>query len=404
MLSSFPSPPQLVRQVAPTRAQPKKIPMRLHERLREDNNPLVGLRFVEEVMACSNAEMEPQYECHLCGNTGTSTGMQAHLLGRPHREKFLQSLHPEDPAYLELSKDALLRAVNRLRENNHLDSITTIYSDELYPWPAGKAPWSIEQGGTGCVPTTANYNVTKKMRKKAILKGVPVEKLVYDLCRDDDDVTEVDEKGASVLGPGPGIGRRIPSVEEVGAVKGQRQMQEFYSLALALAEKASEFQSANAVSHQHGEKVRGLLSLLQSNMTVLMNVPVRESGASEGTSRGSGRSATASQSRLPSHNSSFSTPNFVKKERGNKRRDGGGGVRPLHHHQGDKDQLKRSPPNEYSPTSLSSRRRHREEDDAPPSPSGPYQRPYKRERKSPDRQDSSSRGFSSSHSSRTRKR
>merc|ERR1712029_159232 len=27
--------------------------------------------------------------------------------------------------------------------------ISTIYSDELYPWDAGKAPWSAEKGGTG---------------------------------------------------------------------------------------------------------------------------------------------------------------------------------------------------------------------------------------------------------------
>ena len=34
----------------------------------------------------------------------------------------------------------------RERENKKLDLITTIYSDELYPWLSGKAPWSREQG------------------------------------------------------------------------------------------------------------------------------------------------------------------------------------------------------------------------------------------------------------------
>ena len=31
--------------------------------------------------------------------------------------------------------------------------ILRIYSDEIYPWEAGKAPWSVEQGGTGTMPS-----------------------------------------------------------------------------------------------------------------------------------------------------------------------------------------------------------------------------------------------------------
>jgi hypothetical protein len=43
--------------------------------------------------------------------------------------------------------------VHFFRENDDLSCIRTVYSDELFPWPAGKAPWSVEQGGTGFRPT-----------------------------------------------------------------------------------------------------------------------------------------------------------------------------------------------------------------------------------------------------------
>ena len=33
-------------------------------------------------------------------------------------------------------------------------SLEIIHSDELYPWPPGKAPWSIERGGSGILPSS----------------------------------------------------------------------------------------------------------------------------------------------------------------------------------------------------------------------------------------------------------
>ena len=37
----------------------------------------------------------------------------------------------------------------------------------MYPWTAGKAPWSVEQGGTGITPTGArnNINITAQKNK-----------------------------------------------------------------------------------------------------------------------------------------------------------------------------------------------------------------------------------------------
>ena len=46
----------------------KKVPVRLHEKIKETRDPVVGLDFIQEYIAVSDPEMEPHYECDLCGN------------------------------------------------------------------------------------------------------------------------------------------------------------------------------------------------------------------------------------------------------------------------------------------------------------------------------------------------
>ena len=46
----------------------KKVPVRLHEKIKETRDPVVGLDFIREYIAVSDPEMEPHYECDLCGN------------------------------------------------------------------------------------------------------------------------------------------------------------------------------------------------------------------------------------------------------------------------------------------------------------------------------------------------
>lgn len=141
----------------------KKVPVRLNEKLRETTNAIVGLDSVHEIIACSNAEVEPYYECTLCGQQGEANAMFQHLQGKPHRAKFLQETYPDNRKYIEgtLNQGFLEREIERLnlRENNELQKINTVYSDEMFPWTAGKAPWSVEQGGTGIVPTRARNKV-----------------------------------------------------------------------------------------------------------------------------------------------------------------------------------------------------------------------------------------------------
>ena len=57
-----------------------------------------------------------------------------HLLGRGHREKFFESRHDLDIA--KTTPSHVQSLADRWRENDKIDSsISTIYSDEMYPWP-----------------------------------------------------------------------------------------------------------------------------------------------------------------------------------------------------------------------------------------------------------------------------
>jgi len=162
-----------VRPIANPLPLQKKVPVRLTEKLRETTNAIVGLDFVHEIIACSNAEVEPYYECELCGQQGEANAMSQHLQGKPHRAKFLQEKFPDNRKYIEVTLSAVFleREIERLhlRENDDLGKINTIYSDEMFPWTAGKAPWSVEQGGTGNIPTRARNRiglVSKSIQKE----------------------------------------------------------------------------------------------------------------------------------------------------------------------------------------------------------------------------------------------
>ena len=52
-----------------------------------------------------------------------------------------------------MSSTDLRKQAERQDEKGQWELIKTTYSDELYPWPSGKAPWSLENGGTGNPPT-----------------------------------------------------------------------------------------------------------------------------------------------------------------------------------------------------------------------------------------------------------
>ena len=115
---------------APTR---KKQPVRLQQKIIETNHKIVGLTFIREFIACSNSEMEPHYECSLCETQGMSNCMFQHLIGQSHRQKYVDNFHNDDPKWMDLTQQELLRFAEEHNENNDrlYNLIETRYSDDV---------------------------------------------------------------------------------------------------------------------------------------------------------------------------------------------------------------------------------------------------------------------------------
>ena len=65
--------------VPPSTQTRVKVPVTLGEKIKECNEPLVGLADVREVLPISNREMEPHYYCDLCNQQGQANCMLLHL-------------------------------------------------------------------------------------------------------------------------------------------------------------------------------------------------------------------------------------------------------------------------------------------------------------------------------------
>merc|ERR1719309_215797 len=129
--------------------------------------------------------MDPHYECDLCGSKGIANGMFSHVMGHKHRQQVMKHNHPGDSRYIDRSqKECLEYAVQHSENQLKLsDLIKRIESDTEYPWPPGKAPWSIEQGGTGVPPMEAKENAGRNRNfepkpkpfamKHEIVSGLP---------------------------------------------------------------------------------------------------------------------------------------------------------------------------------------------------------------------------------------
>lgn len=150
--------------VPPSTQTRVKVPVTLKEKIKECNEPLVGLPYVREVLPCSNREMEPHYYCDLCNQQGQANCMLLHLKGRVHRQAWVDKKYRGAPDMVELSQADLKAKAKEFDERKDEEererrgepsAIDTIYSDEAFPWPAGKAPWLKENGGTGVVPNGA---------------------------------------------------------------------------------------------------------------------------------------------------------------------------------------------------------------------------------------------------------
>merc|ERR1719430_460152 len=112
-----------------------KVPVRLHEKIIELRDPVVGLSHIEELIPENDPEMEPQYTCRLCGSKGPANGMFTHLMGGTHRRAFLEM----KKEYFHKGKtEAMMRRVKLYAENKMrlADKIKTVKCNASYPWPA----------------------------------------------------------------------------------------------------------------------------------------------------------------------------------------------------------------------------------------------------------------------------
>jgi len=111
---------------------------------------LVGMEHVTEIIACSSVE-DPYYECNLCSSQGLSDQMYIHLLSSGHRKTYLRTKKP----HVNVDNETVILGELEQFRQDDCSKISTLYSDERYPWEYGKAPWCAERGGTGEIPSGA---------------------------------------------------------------------------------------------------------------------------------------------------------------------------------------------------------------------------------------------------------
>jgi len=105
--------------------------------------------------------------------------MLLHLKGRVHRQAWVDKKFRGNVDMVELSQAELKAKAKEMDERKDEEervrrgepsAIETIYSDEAFPWPAGKAPWLKENGGTGLVPEGAleKFGVSSRCRQISV--------------------------------------------------------------------------------------------------------------------------------------------------------------------------------------------------------------------------------------------
>jgi len=207
-----------------------KVPVRLHEKILDCEEPVVGLDYITELLPESDPEMEPQYTCRLCGSTGPANGMFTHLMGGTHRHAFLEKM---GEYFHKRETKAMMKRVRVYAENKMrlADKIKTVHCDASYPWPAGKAPWSLEMGGDG-IPPPAKHTQTSSRVRTATVTSTP--------------------EPATLL-PAPGNLQRPKTAEEA---------QEMLDTAMLMMQKVADFaKKENKVSEQEASVLKQTFNL-----------------------------------------------------------------------------------------------------------------------------------------------
>ena len=91
--------------------------------------------------------MEPHYECNLCGNQGITKGMFSHIMGKTHRQNYMEKtmIGVHQTQFFDLSQSELLHYAKEFAENTSdlTKRIQTRRSDEYYP----SGPEEKDKGG-----------------------------------------------------------------------------------------------------------------------------------------------------------------------------------------------------------------------------------------------------------------
>ena len=146
------------------------------------------------------------------------------------------------------STSKLIDMANRHAENYRTDLIRTHWGDTLYPWPAGKAPWSIEQGGNGIAPTGARGTARNP-------------------AQGSENVSEEIEKYVP-----------LPAIETMGEVN-KDTVEQFVDYAMAVAKKITKYHEKNAIDGPQKDLVRILNRSLMKNMEELKDHVEKKSGS-----------------------------------------------------------------------------------------------------------------------------
>lgn len=177
--------------------------------------------------------------------------MLNHVLGRGHREKYLMKKFDINPA--NPPKESWLRNMaEKSPENDNPDLIDTIYSDEMYPWPSGKAPWSLEQGGTGHPPTYGRSGQ------------------IYARVKKDPD--------AGSRSPGTrGVSHDVTfNVKGLPSLLDAKALDAHYESMLNILKRAMTFHKSNAIDQDSAQDVSVLNGLIETNIQLLRGIKLQE--------------------------------------------------------------------------------------------------------------------------------
>ena len=163
---------------------------------------------------------------------------------------------------MDMKSRDLKSEIEKYKENNELHRISTTYSDEMYPWTAGKAPWSVEQGGTGIVPTGARNDIN--------ITGLKAGR------RGGSFGPHVDSKEGILNKNIITSFQSLDPLKLEGSIKTCEELQHCYTLIQSLLKKAQEFHIEKVVPNEKDD-LELVLAEVDASIEVAKCLPLKQS-------------------------------------------------------------------------------------------------------------------------------